>query len=111
MKKVNTVKKHSEFDSIVRGGDKIRTPHFSFFYQKSELDHIRIGLSVGKKNGNAVTRVRIKRQVRAMLDRRKESCLPINLIIAIRPEFVEADKVALEKELNDSLDRIKEQLN
>jgi len=111
MKKVNTVKKHSEFDSIIRGGAKIRTAHYSFFFEKSPLPYTRIGLSVGKKNGGAVTRVRIKRQVRAMIERRKEYDLPINLIIAIRPEFVEADQRELENELNATFDRIKEQLN
>lgn len=35
-----------------------------YFLQKKNQDHFRIGLSVGKKIGNAVTRNRIKRYLR-----------------------------------------------
>ena len=111
MKKINTVKKHAEFDALVHGGKRLRSPHFTFFFEKSELGYTRIGISVGKKNGGAVTRVRIKRQVRAMIASRGDLTLSMNLIIAVRPDFIQCEFHELEKELNESFDRIKELLN
>ncbi len=111
MKKVNTVKKHAEFDSIIHDGEKLRSPHFTLFFEKNDLGYTRIGISVGKRNGGAVTRVRIKRQIRAMIAKRNDLLSPVNIIIAVRPDFIQADFQQLEKELNDSFDRIKEHLN
>ncbi len=111
MKKLNRVRKHQEFDTIIRGGEKVKSPHFSCYFQKSELPYTRIGLAVGKANGGAVDRVRIKRQVRAMIAKRNDYVDSCNIIIVIRPSFKESEFDANEAELNASLDRIKELLH
>ena len=111
MKQANTVKSHKEFDAIIRLGAKIKSPHFSLHYVKEETPQTRIGLAVGKRNGGAVTRVRIKRQVRAMIADYGDYSLPVDVILVIRPSFSEGDFHALEAELHASFDRLKEQLH
>ena len=39
---------------------------FVLYYSNKQLDKVRVGISVSKKLGNAVTRNKIKRQVRSM---------------------------------------------
>ena len=112
MKREYRVKKHPEFDHIIRSGKRIKSEHFALYFELIPgQNHSRIGIAVGKKNGVAVTRVRIKRQVRAMLAKRNEYDLPINLIIVVRPNYHVDGFTASEEELNASLDRMKEQLN
>lgn len=112
MKRELRVKKHQEFDRIVRGGKKIKSPHYSIYFEKAEpcQAYTRIGLAISKANGNAVTRVRQKRQVRAMLAKRGDYSLPLNLIIVIRPNFQERDYHENEAELLASLAKLKDLL-
>ncbi|MCR5491328.1 MAG: ribonuclease P protein component [Bacilli bacterium] len=112
MKREYRVKKHPEFDHIIRSGRKMKSEHFALYFEQIPgQNHSRIGIAVGKKNGVAVTRVRIKRQVRAMLAKRNDYDQPINLIIVVRPNYHVDEFAANEEELNASLDAMKEQLN
>ena len=108
MTKENTVKSHKDFDRIIQKGARIKTAHFRLHYLPSTLDHTRIGIAVGKANGNAVTRVRLKRQVRAMVAKRKPTQSPFDIIIVIRPEYDPKDYHDLEAELLEALSQIKE---
>lgn len=87
MKKENTVKAHADFDRIIQKGACLKTPHFRLHYLPASLDHTRIGIAVGKANGGAVRRVRLKRQVRAMVEKREPEVSPLDIIIVIRPEY------------------------
>ncbi len=113
MKRLNRVKAHQDFDRIIRNGTKIKTKNFSLSYLPASPDQkfTRIGIAVGKSNGGAVTRVKEKRQVRAMLAKRNDYSLPIDLIIVIRPCYSIEAYEANEEELNASLDQIREKLN
>ncbi len=109
MKKEYRVKKHSEFDRIIHGGHKIKTPHYTIYVEKvPNQSHARIGLAVSKRNGNAVTRVRIKRQVRAMVNRHFDVNSRLNLIIVIRPSYNALEAQINEEELAKALDEAKE---
>ena len=112
MKREYRVKRHPEFDRIIKVGRKYKSERFTLYCELSpDQPHSRIGIAVGKKNGNAVTRVRIKRQVRAMLAKRNDYALPMNLIIVVRPNYHVGEFTASEAELNALLDQIKERLN
>ncbi len=108
MKKIHTVKAHREFDRIIHHGHAIRTPHFSVYFVSSSLEYARVGISVGKKNGIAVKRVRIKRQVRAMVDKADLCANRVDVIIAVRPSYDPDDYAGLEGELLSSLTKMKE---
>lgn len=111
MKKINTVKAHREFDRIIRHGHAIKSPHFAVYHVPSSLEHARIGISVGKKNGIAVRRVRIKRQVRAMIAKADLLPLKVDAIVVVRPSYDPDQYPGLEEELLLSLARMKETIH
>lgn len=68
MKKINRVKKYSEFKEIMDLRKFIRNEYFTVYYREKSQEYGRIGILVSRKNGIAVTRVKIKRQVRSIID-------------------------------------------
>lgn len=65
MKKEFRIKKNKEFQHTFRHGKSFANRQLVIYYvEKEKQEHFRIGLSVGKKIGNAVTRNRIKRYLR-----------------------------------------------
>lgn len=65
MKKRNRVKSNQEFQYIFKHGKSFANRQLVIYYlEKAEQKHFRIGLSVGTKIGNAVTRNQIKRYLR-----------------------------------------------
>lgn len=65
LKKKYRVKKNKEFQEIFKKGKSFANRQFVIYLLKRpEQQHFRIGLSVSKKLGNAVTRNQIKRYVR-----------------------------------------------
>ncbi|MUK88133.1 ribonuclease P protein component [Ornithinibacillus sp. L9] len=65
MKKAFRIKDNKEFQQIFSKGKSFANRQLVIYYRKSsDQDHFRVGLSVGKKIGNAVTRNRIKRFLR-----------------------------------------------
>jgi len=65
MKKAFRVKDNKEFQMIFKRGKSFANRQLVIYYvKKQEQMHFRVGLSVGKKIGNAVTRNRIKRYLR-----------------------------------------------
>lgn len=65
MNKRHRIKKNKEFQEVFRNGESFANRQFVLYYMKKPgQDSFRIGLSVSKKVGNAVTRNRIKRYVR-----------------------------------------------
>ena len=68
MKVINRIKDSKDFASTIKHGKTVKNQSFVLHFNKTELDYSRIGISVSKKIGNAVTRNRVKRQLRAMCD-------------------------------------------
>lgn len=65
MKKSYRIKKNDEFQRVFKKGQSVANRQFIIYkLENSEIPHFRIGLSVSKKMGNAVTRNQIKRYVR-----------------------------------------------
>ncbi|MFB6466503.1 ribonuclease P protein component [Cytobacillus sp. Hz8] len=65
MKKEYRIKKNNEFQVAFKNGKSFANRQFVIYaLPKPEQVHFRIGLSVSKKIGNAVTRNQIKRYIR-----------------------------------------------
>ncbi len=68
MKKKFRVKRSEQFQKIIKTGEHKANGSFVLYRTKALEDYDRIGISVGKKLGNAVERNKVKRQVRMMID-------------------------------------------
>ena len=71
MKKYEVVKEHKEFDDIIENGKYKKSKNFVIYNKDSNYNFPRFGLAVGKKIGNAVTRNKVKRQMRMLLTTNK----------------------------------------
>ena len=56
-----------DFDAIFKEGESVANRKFVIYRLENQQQHFRVGLSVSKKLGNAVTRNQIKRRIRHVL--------------------------------------------
>lgn len=86
MKKKFRIKKNEEFQYVFRKGKSFANRQLVIYYlEKKEQTHFRVGLSVGKKIGNAVTRNRIKRYLRQAFQELDSSIkYPYDIVIIAR---------------------------
>lgn len=86
MNKQRRIKKNEEFQEVFKKGKSFANRQFVvYIYRKEQQEKFRIGLSVGKKVGNAVTRNRIKRYVRqSFLEMKDELRNDMDYIIIAR---------------------------
>ena len=69
MKKSYRVKKEKDFKALFDAGHSVANRKFVVYCLDRDLPHFRVGLSVSKRLGNAVTRNRVKRRLRhALMD-------------------------------------------
>ena len=71
MKKMNIVKKNSDFTKIIAANLFVKDRNFVIYALPTEYPYARFGVSVGKKIGKAVTRNYYKRQIRNIIDNHK----------------------------------------
>ena len=64
MKKTYRVKSDKDFQAIFSKGTSVANRKFVVYQLEKNQSHYRVGLSVSKKLGNAVTRNSIKRKIR-----------------------------------------------
>ena len=108
MKRENRVLKHIDFDRIIKNGKAIKSNRFSIHYERNDLDKTHVGIAVSKRNGGAVTRVKIKRQIRYMFGKLwKDLSLPFDIIIIVRTSYKCDEFNDCYRELETSLNQIK----
>lgn len=105
MKVVNRIKASEDFAATIKHGKLAKNQSFRIFYSISKFDYTRVGLSVGKKTiGNAVTRNRVKRQIRAMADSLINYDLnKFDIVIIARADFLSKDFAENKSLLSDLL--------
>lgn len=87
MKKKYRVCKNHEFSAIMKKKQFYACPAFVIYVKPRALDHARVGISVGKKLGNAVQRNRVKRQVRMMVDEIYDFNEEFDTVLIVRPKY------------------------
>ena len=106
MKKINIVKKNEDFNRIIQTCKSYKTKHFFIYLEEETNTLYHFGFSVGKKIGNAVTRNRIKRQMKQILSE-KNYQNGFNCIIIVRKSVLESNYQELKKELLDLMTQLK----
>ena len=91
MKKENSLKKNKDFQKILEKRQSVGCSTLVIYYLKNEFDYARIGISSGKRLGNAVIRNRTKRQVRSIIDLTFDKNRSLDIIVIVHNKFLEQD--------------------
>ena len=89
MKKINRIKANKDFALAIKKGKTFKNNSYIIHISDNELKTIRIGISVSKKLGIAVTRNKIKRQVRAMCQDIDFDSSSKDIVIIVRNDFLD----------------------
>lgn len=105
MNKRQRIKKNDEFQTVFKKGKSFANRQFVVYcLQKDEQPAFRIGLSVGKKVGNAVTRVQVKRYIRQAFLELKDDLKPnMDYVIIARTQAATLDFHETKKSLEHVL--------
>ncbi len=113
MKKINIIKENETYNEIIKNIKPIKYKDYIIYIERKESGIYQFGFSVGKKVGNAVTRNRIKRQLKSIIDK-KYYQNNFNCIIMVRKSILEKNYREMEENLMyvfSKLDIIKENIN
>ena len=100
MKKYEIVKKNTDFNDIINKGKFFKNNFYVIYYVDSNEEYPKFGLAVSKKCGKAVTRNKIKRQLRNIIDDNKKLfSIKMNYIIMVRKEILNVSYLQMEEQL------------
>ena len=100
MKKNFRVKREKDFKEIFKEGTSFANRKFVVYQLENQQNHFRVGLSVSKKLGNAVTRNQIKRRIRhILLNVRGHLADDVDFVVIARKGVESLDYAEMEKNL------------
>ena len=100
MKKNFRVKREKDFKEIFQYGTSFANRKFVVYQLENQQNHFRVGLSVSKKLGNAVTRNQIKRRIRhILLSVREHLADNVDFVVIARKGVEGLDYAEMEKNL------------
>mgnify|MGYP006282958321 FL=1 len=88
-----------EFRRVFDGGRKIVGRHFVMFSLSTEHPGPRLGLAVSRRVGNAVTRNRLKRQIRESFRHHQHHLGNRDLVVIARGSASQAGSDSLQRDL------------
>lgn len=107
--KSERILKRAEFTKIAASGKRAGTSHFVVISGSSVLPYARLGITVSRKVGNAVSRNRIKRLVREFFRLNRDMFSAADFSIIARRGSNHLDYSAVCQELANALSRIGQQ--
>ena len=94
------VKTHEDFQEVIKEKKTVSNRIYVLYYKKNELNHSRVGISSSKKLGNAVTRNKIRRQIRMMAQQVINFDNSIDYCIIVKKSYLEQTFEDNKKELS-----------
>lgn len=105
MKKINIIKSNEEYTRMIKTINPYKYQDFVVYLENIDEEIYHFGFSIGKKIGNAVTRNKIRRQIKSILDK-KNYQNKFNCIIMVRKSILDKSFVDMEITLFEILDKI-----
>lgn len=101
VKKAYRIKKETEFQHVYRHAETFANRQLVLYvYPKVEQAHFRVGLSVGKRIGNAVKRNQVKRYLRqALHELEAEIPMAYDYLLIARPDIATKDGATIKKSI------------
>lgn len=107
MKKEFRLLKSSDFKKVLN--EKLRANRndsVNIYYKDNNISHIRIGLSVSKKIGNAVVRSTTRRKLRAIISELNVLSLNYDVVIIVKEKFLQNSYTENKEILKNAFDYI-----
>ena len=105
MNKEKILQKSTDFSDIISTGMKKRNKYFSLYYKESNKVHY--GITVPKKLGHAVTRNKIKRQIKNIIYQNEKTIQSnYNYVIIIKEPALKLDYEGLTINLIDLMKKV-----
>ena len=105
MKKINILKNSRDFDRIIKNNKPYKYKDYIIYLERKTTDVYHFGISVGKKIGNAVTRNKIKRQIKNIISK-NDYQNNFNCIIIVGRAITEKRYAQIEENLVNALKNI-----
>ena len=105
MKKVHIIKHGYDFNRIIKNNKPIKYKDYIIYIERINEESYRFGFSVGKKIGNAVTRNRVKRQLKSIVDK-KHYQNGFNCIIIVGTGILKRDFQEMEENLFNAFEKL-----
>lgn len=106
MKKINIISKAKEFENIIKHRRYYSNRYFIIYIMKKREKYFRFGISIPKKIGNSVTRNKLKRQIKNIIDNNKCFNKNLDYVIIARKEILNLKYINISDNLNFLLAKI-----
>lgn len=106
MKKINIVKDKRDFDRIIRKRNGIITKYFIINVDTNDENIPKFGITFVKNIGNAVTRNKIKRRIKSIVDNNNIYERNKKYIIIAKKSILNLSYSEIEKELISTFEKI-----
>ncbi|MGD8915479.1 MAG: ribonuclease P protein component [Syntrophobacterales bacterium] len=87
LRKHERLRRRKDFELAFRHGSRRHTKNFAIILRPNGLQFSRLGVTVGKKVGNAVKRNRVKRYLREFFRLHKHKLPPSHDVVIIAKEY------------------------
>jgi len=101
--KLETLKRKSDFSRLYKQGKIINHSCVKIYLLENKVCKIRVGISVGKQVGNAVTRNRIRRIIKEILRKIEIKKKGFDLLLIVKKDAVDVAYHKLEQVLTSAL--------